>query len=321
MAVRPFRVAALTATAAVVLGWSPPPAGAATRTSYILPGPRVFPEGIAVRPGSREFFVTSTTDGAVYRGSTDRRRLRILLPGGREGRTAAAGIKADRAGRLFVAGGATGRLYVYDSRTRRLVRAFDTGLRGPETFVNDVAVTPTGAYFTDSRRPVVYRVPPSAWSPRPGPEAPPESYIDLTQTPIAYAEGNNLNGIAAAAGGAYLLTVQSNTGRLFRIEVASRRVVEVDLGGFRLTNGDGLLLVDRTLYAVRNRQEQIVKVAMRRDFSSGRVRGARTARAFRFPTTIASSGSSLLVVNAQFDARNAMRPPVLPFTVSRIPRP
>jgi Cu-Zn family superoxide dismutase len=266
-------------------------------------------------------FVTSTTDGAVYRGSTARRRLSIWLPGGRDGRTAAVGIKADRAGRLFVAGGATGRLYVYDSRSRRLLRAFDTGLRGPETFVNDVALTPTGAYFTDSRRPVLYRVVPSAWSPGTGADPAPESYLDLSWTPISYAEGTNLNGIAPAAGGAYLLTVQTNTGRLFRIEVSSRRVVEVDLGGARLTNGDGLLVLGRTLYAVRNRDERIVRVAMSRDFSSGRVLGARTSRAFRFPTTIASSGSSLLVVNAQFDARNAMRPPVLPFTVSRIRRP
>jgi hypothetical protein len=57
------------------------------------------------------------------------------------------------------------------------------------------------------------------------------------------------------------------------------------------------------------------------DFASGRVLGARADRSFRFPTTIAQSGDSLLVVNAQFDARNAMRPPALPFTVSRIRRP
>jgi Cu-Zn family superoxide dismutase len=317
-AVRLLTIAA--ALGGVALAPQPDPASAQRPTSYVIPGGRVFPEGVAVRPGTRDFFVTGTTDGAVYRGSTDRRRMRVFLPGGRDGRTAAVGIKADRAGRLFVAGGATGRMYVYDARTGRLVRAFDTGVRAPETFVNDVALARGGAYFTDSRRPVLYRVNASA-GPSGAVATPPEIYLDLTQTPVQYGDGNNLNGIAPVADGRYLLTVQSNTGRLFRVEVGTRRVVEVDLGGVRLTSGDGLLVVGRTLYVVRNRFGQIVKVAMSRDFASGRVLGARTHRSFRFPTTIAATGDSLLVVNAQFDARNEMRPPALPFTVSRIPRP
>ena len=121
-----------------------PAASAAPPAQYSLPGGAVFPEGVAVRPGTRAFFVSSTNGGAIYRGTADRPRTRVFLTGGADGRTAAVGMKADRRGLLYVAGGATGRLYVYDTSTRRLVRAFDTNLRAPDSFVNDVTLAPSG---------------------------------------------------------------------------------------------------------------------------------------------------------------------------------
>lgn len=298
-----------------------PSASAAPPTSYSLAGSRVFPEGVTVVPGTRTFYVSSTNGGAIYRGMLDRARTRVFLPGGRDGRTAAVGMKADRAGRLYVAGGATGRLYVYSTRTRRLIRTFDTGLRAPDTFVNDVSLAPNGdAYFTDSRRPVVYRVSAAAAaSPTAAVEAP-EVYLDLAGSPVSFTAGNNLNGIAVAGAGSYLIAVQSSTGQLFRVETASKRVTEIDLGGARLTRGDGLLLIGRTLYVVRNMDERIVKIAMAPDFSSGRIRSSTTNRALRFPTTIAAASGDLLAVNAQFDRRESGRPH-LPFDVVRVRRP
>jgi len=68
-------------------------------------------------------------------------------------------------------------------------------------------------------------------------------------------------------------------------------------------------------------QERIVKLRMSPDFSSGRVESDTTSGLFRFPTTIAPIAGRLLVVNSQFDARNAMRPPRLPFTVAGVRRP
>ena len=100
--------------------------------------------------------MSSTTDGTIFRGS-------IRGPLGRAsscraGPTAArprSGLKADR-GRLFVGGGATGAIWVYDIRTRALVRRYETGSGG---FLNDVAITPNGdAYVTDSQRPFIFRV-------------------------------------------------------------------------------------------------------------------------------------------------------------------
>ena len=313
--------AAVAALAATLI--PAPAASAAPPARYSLPGGAVFPEGIAVRPGTRTFFVSSTNGGAIYRGTADRPRTRVFLTGGADGRTAAVGMKADRRGRLYVAGGATGRLYVYDTTTRRLVRAFDTNLRAPASFVNDVTLVPNGdAFFTDSRRPVIYRESAAQAASPTAEVTQPEVWLDLTASPVRYGMGNNLNGIATAAGGRYLIAVQSNTGGLFRIDLAARAVTPIAVaGGGPFTNGDGLLVVGRSLYVVRNMQERIVKLRMSPDFSSGRVESDTTSGLFRFPTTIAPIAGRLLVVNSQFDARNAMRPPRLPFTVAGVRRP
>ena len=56
-----------------------------------------------------------------------------------------------RKGKLYVAGGATGMIKVYDLKTKALVASFDTGAGG---FLNDLVVTRKGDVFvTDSFRP------------------------------------------------------------------------------------------------------------------------------------------------------------------------
>ncbi len=127
------------------------------------------------------------------------------------------------------------------------------------------------AYFTDSRRPVIFRIPsrqvrrPAGDQPRPA-----ETFVDLTGSPIQYAPGFNLNGIVATRDDAALLTVQSNTGRLFRVDLRTRAVTEVDLGGALLANGDGLVLVGDLLLVVRNADRAAPRAGGR---------GARRARA------------------------------------------
>ena len=88
------------------------PGALAAPAEYILPGGELFPEGVALRPGSDRFFVTSTNDGAVFRGRLGRERTRVFLAPGARGRTNAVGIEATR-DRLIVAGGQTGTVFVY----------------------------------------------------------------------------------------------------------------------------------------------------------------------------------------------------------------
>lgn len=148
-----------------------------------------------------------------------------------------------------------------------------------------------------------------------------ETFLDFEGTPVEYEEGFNLNGLAATPDARYLITVKSLGGQLFRIDTRSREVVEIDTGDADLTNGDGLLLLGRTLYVVRNQNEVIVPVELSSDLSRGVAGEGFTDDSFMYPTTIAAHDGRLLAVNSQFDARDEGRRPDLPFTVSDLPIP
>src|ERR1700752_4509804 len=111
------------------------------------------PEGITT--ASETFFVGSIPTGAVYRGSLRTGKGTILVPAvaGR----AAIGMKVDR-GRLFVAGGPTGDAYGYNARSGAFITS--DALAGGVSCINDVVVTKGAAWFTDSFKPVLDRVPP-----------------------------------------------------------------------------------------------------------------------------------------------------------------
>jgi Cu-Zn family superoxide dismutase len=285
---------------------------AAVRT-FALPGGRVFPEGVAYDPASGDFFVGSTQDGAVYRGNVrdGPREMEIFLEGGEDGRSGVTGMKVDERGRLWIAGRTTGRVFVYDVASGNLIRAFETP-RTAATLINDVTVTGDAAYFTDSFRPTLFRVPLAS-----GSVGEIEPWLDFGGTPVRYRGGFNLNGIAATADGRYLITVQFNTGKLYRIDTETREITEVDLGGERLGTGDGLLLDGWTLYVVRESPAQIVPVELSEDFASGQVGETFSDPSLRFPTTIAKYDDRLLVVNSQLNTGR----PRLPFTVSSVPIP
>jgi sugar lactone lactonase YvrE len=283
---------------------------------YVLPGEQVFPEGVVYQADTGDFYVGSTTDGTVFRGNVEGgpKETEVFLEPESDGRTTAIGMEVDEEGRLFIAGGDTGRIFVYDTELANLVRRLDTP-DAEATFLNDVVVTPDGdAYFTDSIRPVLFRV--TSTGDGVG-EA--EPWLNFEGTPAEYEEGFNLNGIDATEDGRYLVVVQSNTGELFRIDTESKEVVKIDLGGETLANGDGLLLNGRTVYVVRNEQELIVPVKLSGEYISGEVGEPFTDPSFAFPTTIAKTDGRLLVVNSQFDKREGE--PELPFTVSSVEVP
>jgi sugar lactone lactonase YvrE len=279
---------------------------------YILPGDAVFPEGIAFQESTGNFYVSSTTDGTIFRGHLKEETAEVFLPGGTHGRTTAVGLKVDHEGRLFIAGGGTGRIFIYDTATGKRIARFAN--RASPTFVNDVALTHDGAaYFTDSLSPFLYKVSTDEEG-----EFSFERWLDFTGTPLVYQTGFNVNGIVATHNGKYLIVVQSNTGKLFRITIATKKVVEIDLGGATLTNGDGLVLRSRALYVVRNALGVIAKVRLSDEFTEGRVVSETTDPSFAFPTTAAVARDRLLVVNSQFNRRGPPPTPVLPFTVSSV---
>jgi sugar lactone lactonase YvrE len=298
--------------ALLVLSW-----GAAQVSTFELPGEEVYPEGIAYDPDGANFFVGSTTDGTILQGDPASGEVTVFSEGGSDGRETALGMDVDEFGRLWVAGGASGKAFVYDIASGDLVTSLDTP-EADRTLINDVITTAAGdAYLTDSFRPILFKVSASADG-----VGELESWLDFTGTDLEYQEGVNLNGIEATEDGRYLIAVQMNTGRLFRIDTGNQEVAEIDLGGDTLERGDGLVLDGQTLYVVFNQSPEGVNVSvveLADDFTSGEVVNDFSDQAIgAAAATGALVDDRLLIVNTQFDRRQAGNPE-LPFTITSVP--
>ena len=306
--------------AGLVLLATAPLAGAASEVRmHSLPGPVAFPESIGADPRTGAFFTGSLIDGTLYRGDLAAEEARVFLPAGSDGRTSVAGVKVDADSRIWVADAFNGRVLVYDERGA-LQHVFV--LAGPGTpTVNDIAFTRGSAYVTDSARPFLYRISIDEAA-RPGTTTL-QPWLDVSGS-VVYSTGEgpfgvNLNGIVASPDGATLLTVQTNTGKLFRVDTATRVIspVEVVRDG-DLLFGDGLLRVGDHLYVARNAANEIVKLTLGAGWTTVRVDRTVTNPAFAFPTALAELRGRLLVANSQLDAGND---PTLPFTVVDLPLP
>ena len=243
------------------------------------------PEGIDIGRGTT-FYVGSIPTGAVYAGDLRTGDGDVLVPA-RPGR-AAIGLE-EAGGILWVAGGPTGKAFLYDADTGDDVAQL-TLTTAADTFINDVVVTRRAAYFTDSRNPFVYRVD--------------RRTLEVTAIPLTgdlvYTTGFNVNGIDATPNGRTLVLVQSNTGKLFTADAAAGVTEEIDLGGESVPMGDGILLSGTTLYVVQNRLGLVAKVRLARRLESGQVVSRTSIPGFDVPTTIARFGNRLYAVNARF---------------------
>jgi sugar lactone lactonase YvrE len=246
------------------------------------------PEGIAIVGTT---FYTGSLGGVqgVYRGDLRTGTGSQFIPGNGG---MFVGMKVDELGRLWIAGGGSGRGYAYDATTGELLETFQFATA--PTFVNDVIVTEDAAWFTDSQAPRLYRV-----AIEPDGAIGDWTTIDLTGK-IEVVPGFNLNGIAATPDGSTLIVINSTTGKLYTIDTETIATRQIDLGGATLTAGDGILLHGRTLYVVRNQLNQIAVVRLAPDLASGTVVDVITNSAFAVPTTIARHGTALYAVNARF---------------------
>lgn len=276
----------------------------------VIPLPTGFqPEGI-VTGGGTEFFVGSLAGGAIYRGDLRTGAGGILVPATPGG--IAVGLAYDaRRDALFVAGGTTGGATVYDATTGATLATYDFG----GAFVNDVVVTRTAAYFTDSFQSVLYRVPLGPAGTLAAPAA--VETLPLGGDFEFLAGEFNANGIDAPADGEFLLVVNSATGVLYRVDPTTGEATEIDLGGDTVTAGDGILLDGQTLYVVRNTLNQIAVVHLGPDASEGAVVGTITDDDFDVPTTVTEFGSSLYAVNARFGIAD---PANADYDVVRVPK-
>jgi sugar lactone lactonase YvrE len=298
----------LVATLATVSVMAPSPAIAVRQFPEVIGLPNGWqPEGIAAGRGTIMYSGSRATGDVVAVDiRTGERTLVVDAP---EGRTA-TGLELDRWGRLWVSGGATGQAYVYGPDGEP-VETFQLAPEGQPAFINDVVITRDAAWFTDSRDDVLYRVPIA----RDGTIGEPEA-VQLTGD-FVLAPGFNLNGIDAALNGRWLIVVQSNTGNLYRVDPDTGHATLIDLGGASMTSGDGILVLGRTVYVVRNTLNTIAVVRMDPTFTSGEVVDEITSPDFDVPTTVAMFGNRLYLVNARFTTPPT---PQTPYWITAVPR-
>lgn len=251
-----------------------------------------------------------TTDGeSLYSGS--RADGAILKIGIRSGRTdrfegapgrVAVGIDYDRRRDvLWVAGGAGKEVRAQDADTGEVLATYSFPSAGAR-FVNDLTVTKTGVFATDSLSKELLVVPFTHRRKKALPAPSRARTLPLTGD-FELSAGNNLNGIVDYRKNA-LVAVQSNKGLLFRIDPRSGRTRQIDTGPATFVNGDGLERGHRVLYVVQNRDNKIAVVDLGKRLRTGRlvdtIEAADFAAEVDVPTTVALVKGSLFAVNARF---------------------
>jgi sugar lactone lactonase YvrE len=264
------------------------PAAAAPTRVIVLPGASSA-EALAVGKGGT-FYAGDLFRGDIFRGDLRRGTVEPFIhpPAG----TMTVGMDLDpHHDLLFVAGG-PGKAYVYNTRTRALVAGYDLG--DPQTsFINDVTVTPFGAWFTDSLQPKLYFVPVVFGTPGRA------RTLNLSGPAAAPPGVFNINDITATPSGHTLLVAPATLGKLCTINPvtgASQLVTGVDV-----PDTDGLVLDGRRLWAVQTFRNQISRWQLSDDLSSGTLDKVITDPLFRVPLTAAKFGNRLAVVNSHLD--------------------
>ena len=265
------------------------------------------PEGITIGRGATAY-LGSLADGDIYAVNLRTGEGAVISEGPD---SPSVGLKIDNRGRLFVSGGPSGTGRVIDLRTGDIISYQFTAA---PTFINDVVLTRTVAWFTDSQRAQLYGVPRGPG----GTPGDPDDFITLPLTGgWVQQAGFNANGIAQTPNRRALLVVQSNTGFLFRVDPDTGEATRVDLGPTLLTNGDGLLIRGKTLYVVQNQLNQVAVIRLNAAGTSGTLVDTLTSEDFDVPTTVGALGNSLYLPNARFGTTPT---PTTEYWITRIDR-
>lgn len=286
-----LRIAAALLLIALGVGPGAGPAVSAPRPKAItLPG-AISAEGIAAGLGST-FYASDLFGGDIFRGDV-RRGTAARFIDAPEGRQAAGMVVDVRHGLLLVAGAFTGQAYVYDTRTGATVATYQLAEPGT-SLINDVALVRGGAWFTDTFRAQLYFVPIS-WRGMPGP-----AVTRPLSGPAADTSGQfNLNGIRATPDGSKLIVAHTANAALYTVDPTTG--ASSVISGVSVPNVDGILLEGRLLWAVQNFSNQVSRIRLSPDLSSGTLEEVITSDLFQVPATAARFGNLLAVVNGKFD--------------------
>ena len=301
---------------------SPPaveaPATPPAPTRIELPASVSFPEGVAYDAASGSLYTASAEDGIVVRINASTGASEVvtpagtLMPAGTTTFPGPLGMEMDGSNRLWIAGGFTGKVWVVNTADGAVVNEV-TVPTAPKSLINDMAVVGATGYFTDTFVPTLWRL-----SAEGGTFGAIEPWLDLTGTPIDYGvDGPKLNGITVTPDGQTLLVVHMGQGRLFKIDIATKAVTEIETAGADLTTADGLVLEGDTLYVIRQGAQEVVNLRLNADRTSGTV-VSRYTEGLTWPATAVRVGDDLVVVNTQFNTRSDSTT-TRPFVLVRVP--
>ena len=265
-----------------------PAAAAPASDVIVLPGASSA-EGVAVGRGAT-FYAGELFGGDIFRGDLQRGTVERLVdaPDGQN----ALGLKFDDAsGLLFVAGGFTGQGFVYDGDSGTEVATYQFGAPG-QSIINDVVITRSGAWFTDSQQAKLYFVPIS-------PSGQPGQFSVLTVTgPAADTGGDfNINGITATPDGRTLIVGHSTTNALYTVDPNTGQSALLT----SISGPDGILYAAGRLWVAQPFLNQVTLLRVSPNLTSTAVDAVITSDLFQTPTTVARQGSRVVVVNAKFD--------------------
>lgn len=261
------------------------PASAATKV-IVLPGAKSA-EGITAAGGG-SYYTGDLVAGTIFREDLRRGTAERFIeapPGGK-----AAGVDFDRRhDLLFVAGADGGKAYVYDVRTKAKVADYTFG--DPQTsYVNDVVVTPQGAWFTDSYHPQLFFVPVVA-----GRLGTPRT-LPLSGPGAGGSPGDFfMNDIIATPSGDTLLVAATTPGKVYKID--PRTGISSELAGVNAPSVVSLVLEGDRLWAVQL-DDRITRWCLGDGLSHGTAAGTITDPLFDQPVSAIKVGNQLAVVNS-----------------------
>eukprot|EP00904_Undaria_pinnatifida_P000569 jgi/Undpi1/10512/HiC_scaffold_29.g12962.m1 len=263
-----------------------------------------FPEGITLAEEWTVYVGSFADAGSIWKGDLSTGEGQVVIA---DAGSHALGLDYDRrSGYLFVCGGYAGTARVYDTSDFSLIA--DITLTGTDgtSLVNDVIVTETAAYFTDSLQAQLYSIPLQKYSGKLEDGADTVGATIPLGSEFTMLDGTvNANGIEITDDGETLIVVNMASGELFTVDPVSGEAAKIDLDGV-LVHGDGLVLRQNTLWVVENtvaagENSHITEVSLSADLTCGsvlpRVLGNDN---FDYPATTVRKGNSFYTVMSKF---------------------
>ncbi len=251
--------------------------------------------------GTLSFSGNLTNAGAIYKGNLITGEGQVLVPptGKR-----LVGLSYDaRTDYLYAATGFSGGwagpwseqgVKVFTGTSGRLLGEI---IFGDDILINDVLVTDTAVYCTDSANAVLYKIPLENDGRVFSPDA-----EKIEMTGFEMAEGLNANGLVGDFDGKELLVINLGTGVLYLVDTESGAASPVNIQGEEqlFQNGDGLYMDGRTLYIMQNFAQKIAVVEMSDDLTQGTFVKNIVSDDFAIPTTIIGFGNCIYAINTHY---------------------